>query len=81
MLLLNNKDPLRKQFGIGSKSADVIVKGKNHNFAIPMAAVGETIIKIRDKQHESFIPILKELDRLLEKGFFTVSYIRSSDAF
>ena len=78
---MNGKDSLRKQFNISNKPADVIVKGKNRSFAIPMPAVGETVIKIRDKHKESFIPIMTEFDRLMDKGFFTISYIRSSDAF
>ena len=80
MMLLDPSDHLRRQFDIGSKAADKIVK-KNNTFTVPMPALGEAIFKIREKRPESFLNNMGELDRLMNNGFINVGHIHSSDAY
>ena len=80
MLLLDKDDMLRTHFDLKRKPADALVR-KGHTFAIPMPAVGESIVKIKEKKPDSFMDIMQEFNRLLDKGFLTISYIRSADAY
>jgi len=80
MLLLDKDDMLRGQFDLKKKSAIALVR-KGHTFAIPMPAVGESIVMIKTKRPDSFMDIMSEFNRLLDKGFFTISYIRSAEAY
>lgn len=76
MLLLNPDDHLRRQFDLGNKPAENIVK-KNNNFVIPIPALGEAVHKIREKRPKSFQDDMSELDRLIRIGFLTINFIQN----
>ena len=81
MMLIDKKDQLRTAMGISSgKPAEAIVKRNHPQFCIPMPAIGESVLKLRQKNHDNFIELMREFDRLLNSGFFVEKYL-SEEAF
>ena len=76
MMLLDPNDNLRRIFNLGTKTAEKILR-KNVSFVIPAPALGEAVMKVRDKRPDKFLDDMAELDRLLKTGLLNLSYIHN----
>ena len=74
MMLVNENDELRRDFGIRSRDAKRILKCRQQ-LCIPMPALGEVFCKIRDKCKDNSNEVLLTLNKLMDDGYFRTRYI------
>lgn len=75
MMFVNRGDSLRRDFNLGSKSAENCVKKNITSLCVPMPAFGEAICKIRDKSKGNAEDAMLEMNRLMDTGFLAVRYL------
>ena len=75
ILIIDKDDSHRKDYSCGSRKGETLFP-KNTRFCIPEVALGEAVMKIMDKRSGSFQAAMQEYQRLVEKGFLTVDYIK-----
>ena len=74
----DRKDSLRKDYEIGSKKIDSLLKNKSECLCIPMPALGEAICMIRRKAKDRSIDVITELYRLIDADVLTVCYLNNA---
>lgn len=78
LMFVNRKDILRRELGVNEGSIKSILKGSS--FCIPMAALGESIHMIREKNPKDYMPVINELMELLDAGFLNTRFMSDSDS-
>lgn len=73
MMFVRKNDALRKIFDVGRGSADSIFKKKS--FCVPIVSLGEAFHQIRQKDPNCYDDPIKEMNRLLDKGFLKTRFI------
>ncbi len=79
MIFADVKDKLRKDYGIRQKGIDKILKKSHPNLVIPMPALGEVFVKIRDKCGDRRNDVISEMNRLFDCNVVSPIYIKSSE--
>ena len=76
-MFADSRDILRKRYSIRTGSIDSSLRKNRGALVAPMAAFGEVICKIRDKNGGRSVETLVELNRLLDRCIIVPFYIKN----
>ena len=75
-MFINDRDPIRNDYGMKKKKAENCVNRSAYPFTIPIPALGEAVCKLHEKTGDRWNDVMCELDRLIGIGFLNTSYLQ-----